>query len=485
MSRTEGNREQPSAGYDTSLDFSVEALPDAVVVADADTGRIVDANAAAGTLFHCHPADLVGQHQSTLHPAGRAADYAEAFQRGIDNERVNRLQNGDPVYIETADGQRKPVEINARRHTIDGQTVVIGVFREISEQLERQHQLEATKTRLETLLDALPLPVAVLDLDGTVQRWNQAAEETFGYAAEAIVGEQRSLFLDDTELTGLLDRLRDETAVSGYETVLRGCDGRRIPVELYAHPLYDDGTVSGVIGVAIDISDRQRRVQQLQVLHRLLRHNIRNQLGVIRGWAEELTSSEPAETDAAARISSASQELLEMSEEAKQIQSDLTADGQATPIGLQTVISALRELASDDSPPVEIRSSMPSGTVAVPAQTTRAITILGEAVLNHVDNGQLSVCVTPQDRYVIIELAGATSLLPAGERALIEHGHETALNHGDGLDIAHAHLLIQSLGGDISFDHADHDTPARTLRLELPRVDPNADSGLCRDCQTC
>ena len=479
MSRTEGNREQPSAGYDTSLDFSVEALPDAVVVADADTGRIVDANAAAGTLFHCHPADLVGQHQSTLHPAGRAADYAEAFQRGIDNERVNRLQNGDPVYIETADEQRKPVEINARRHTVDGQTVVLGVFREISEQLERQHQLEATTTRLETLLDALPLPVAVLDLDGTVQRWNQAAEETFGYAAEAIVGEQRSLFLDDTELTGLLDRLRDETAVSGYETVLRGCDGRRIPVELYAHPLYDDGTVSGVIGVAIDISDRQRRVQQLQVLHRLLRHNIRNQLGVIRGWAEELTSSEPAETDAAARISSASQELLEMSEEAKQIQSDLTADGQATPIGLQTVISALRELASDDSPPVEIRSSMPSGTVAVPAQTTRAITILGEAVLNHVDNGQLSVCVTPQDRYVIIELAGATSLLPAGERALIEHGHETALNHGDGLDIAHAHLLIQSLGGDISFDHADHDTPARTLRLELPRVDPNADSDLC------
>ena len=483
MSRTEDGGDSSDVGYDSSLDFTVDALPDAVVVADADTGRIVDANAAAGDLFRCRPAELVGVHQSELHPSGRTAEYAEAFQRGIDDERVDRLRNGDPLYVETVDGHRKPVEINARQRTVDGRAVVLGVFREISDQLEREQQLEATTTRLETLLDALPLPVAVLRLDGTIQRWNQAAEETFGYAAEAIVGEQQSLFLDDTELGDLLDQLYDETVFSGYETVLRGCDGRRIPIELYAHPLYEGDTVSGVIGVAVDISDQQRRVQQLEVLHRLLRHNIRNQLGVIRGWAEELTASGPEGNDAAARISSASQALLEMSEEAKQIQSDLMADGQPTPVEIDTVVSTLRELASGDAPTVTVESSAPPGTVAVPAQTTRAITILGETVLTHVDDDRVDVRVDPQDRYVVVELAGSEPLLPAGERELIEHGRETALNHGNGLDMAHAHLLVQSLGGDISL--GDHGAPARTLQVELPRIDPDASSDLCPDCPMC
>lgn len=269
MSGTANGREQSISESSASIDLTVEALPDAVVVADADTGRIVDANAAAGELFNCSPANLIGQHQSALHPSRRAVEYVKAFQRGIDSERVNRLQNGNPVYIETTDGHRKPVEINAHRHTVDGQAVVLGVFREISERLEREQQLKATTTRLETLLDALPLPVTVMSLDGTIERWNQAAEETFGYAAAAIVGEQQSLFFDDAELKDLLGQLRDETEISGYETVLRGCDGRRIQVELSAHPIYEDGAVSGIIGVAIDVTEQQRRVQQLEVLHRL------------------------------------------------------------------------------------------------------------------------------------------------------------------------------------------------------------------------
>ncbi|MEZ3172527.1 PAS domain S-box protein [Halorubrum sp. RMP-47] len=477
MSRTENNDEQLSIESGDPLDLTVEALPDAVVVADADTGQIVDANAATGELFHCHSNDLVGRHQSELHPEGRTAEYVEAFQRGINSKRVNRLQNGNPLYIETADGQYTPVEINARRHTVGGQTVVLGIFREVSEQLEREQQLQATTTRLETLLDALPLPVTVLSINGTVERWNQAAEETFGYAAEDAVGEQLSLFLDDVELEDLLDQIHDETVISGYETVLRGYDGRRTPVELYAHPLYEDDTVSGVIGVAVDISDQQRRVQQLEILYRLLRHNLRNQLGVIRGWAEELTTSESTGDDAVARISNASQDLLEMSEAAKRIQSDLTTDSQTNPVEIETVVSTLRELASGDSPPVEVRSSIPSETFTVPARATRAVTVLGETVLTHVDEARIDVRIDPQDQYVVIKLAGPTSLLPEGERALIEHGHETALNHGDGLDVAHSHLLVQSLGGDISL--TDHNAPASTLRVELPRVDPDASSDPC------
>lgn len=479
MSRTEDSGNRPGIEPGGSLDFTVEALPDAVVVARSDTGRIIDANDAAGELFQCKPADLLGRYQSDLHPTGRASEYAAAFRRGIKNERVNRLQNGDPLYIKTDDGHRTPVEINARQQTVDGQSVVVGVFREITDQLERQRQLEAATARLEALLDALPLPVTVLDLDGTVSRWNRAAEETFGYAAEDIVGEQRSLFLDDLELDGLLDRLADGTVLSEYETVLRACDGRRIPVELYARPLYEGETMTGVIGVAIDISDRQRRVQQLEVLYRLLRHNLRNELGIIRGWADEINAGS-SDTNAAERISNASQDLLEMSEQAKQIQSNLTADKQTRPIAVEAVVSMLR--GSAETPTVELMSSASLDDVEVPAQIEHAIGKLGETVLNQVDAGQLELAVEAQNRNVIIELNGEVPLLPVGERALLENGQETPLEHGSGIEIAHAYLLITSAGGDIALE--DGESSASTLRLELPRVDPDTTADSCRDCRT-
>ena len=43
--------------------------------------------------------------------------------------------------------------------------------------------------RLEAVLDASPLPIAVLDAAGEIQRWNQAAETVSGWAAEDVVGK--------------------------------------------------------------------------------------------------------------------------------------------------------------------------------------------------------------------------------------------------------------------------------------------------------
>jgi len=147
----------------------METLPNAVVVADETTGKVITVSDTAEELFNCPATDLIGRDQLTLHPAEDADLYREAFSRGVETERIDRLQDGSPVYIETRTGERKSVEINVQRVQQDGQMFVVGVFREVSAQLKRKQELKQTTTRLNTLLDSALLHIAVLDTDGRVE----------------------------------------------------------------------------------------------------------------------------------------------------------------------------------------------------------------------------------------------------------------------------------------------------------------------------
>lgn len=472
MSRTKDENEPDGPVSRSNLSLDIDTIPDAVIVADADSGRVVDANAAAGDLFHCQPISLIGRDQLALHPSDRGADYAEAFRRGIEGERVNRLQDGAPIQIKTLDGQYKPVEINACRETLDDRVVVIGVFREIATQLEREQQLEAATTRLKTLLDVLPVPVAVLNTDGTVELWNQAAEETFGYTAEAVVGTIGPITMNDDTFEKELDQLLDGEVIDGREEVYRAKDGSRVRVEICARPLYEDGTVSGAVVAGVDVSDRRHRTQQLDILHRVMRHNLRNKIDAIQGWANVINNPDLGDEDAAARIADASQTLLKVSEQAKQIQAEIEADATgAEAVEAESVVTALRELSSKEFPEMPITVADSPTTAVVPAQAKRPILRLGRKILEYVSEGQIDLKTDVQDQYVVVQLVGNTRLLSAGDCSLIRNGEETALQHGSDLTIAQVYLSIESIGGNISFPVET--PPASTVCIELPRVNPN------------
>jgi PAS domain S-box-containing protein len=453
------------------LNFGVDSLPDAVLVADAGTGRIVEANAAAGELFNCRESALIGRHQLDLHPGDPDEDYAEAFERATEGNRVNRLTNGQPLYIETHDGRRVPVEINIQRVETDDGVFILGVFRETTEQLHRERRLEATTSRLETLLDALPVPATVLDTDGTIQRWNRAAETTFGYDSDAVVGQRYPLFVEDEEFERVFERVLEDGILDGYETHHRARDGSRIPVELSARAVSQNDRFSGIVGTAIDLSDRQQREQQLDVLHRVLRHDLRNKLAIIRGWTRRLSPADPEESAAVDEIEAASDHLLGLSEQAKRIRTGLLEDThEPGSIPITNVISLLTDqVAERDGATMRVAEAPASGSICRRGQ--RAVSELLANVLNQVDEAGLELAVETHDRHVVLQLTAPVPVLPAGARAFIETGEETALEHGSDLGVAKAYLMAESIGGNVAIESEAEGTLASTLVVELPRMD--------------
>ncbi|MDD5423683.1 MAG: PAS domain S-box protein [Candidatus Omnitrophica bacterium] len=119
-----------------------EAANDAIIIADMKTGRIVDVNRQAEELTGRSRQELIGMHQTELHPPEESDDYREKFKNVV-REAIETEGKRVP-YIDgevfNSKGEKIPVLINASMLEIGGRDVAQGVFRDMSEvrKIERE-----------------------------------------------------------------------------------------------------------------------------------------------------------------------------------------------------------------------------------------------------------------------------------------------------------------------------------------------------------
>jgi PAS domain S-box-containing protein len=107
-----------------------ENSSDAVFIVDIETGIILDANKQAEQLTGQPRQELIGTHQSQLHPAEDAEYYRKKFQKHIKNEPVFDLE----AEAVKKDGSIVPVFICSNLVDLQGKKVIQGIFRDISKE---------------------------------------------------------------------------------------------------------------------------------------------------------------------------------------------------------------------------------------------------------------------------------------------------------------------------------------------------------------
>ena len=110
---------------------------DAIFVADPQTGVIVEVNHQAELLIGRTRAEILGLHQSVLHPEDLREVLSVAFRTHAD---------GTSAFVETEvlhrDGSRIPVEINSSLiPTAGGGRLLLGTFRDVRDRVRLQDQL--------------------------------------------------------------------------------------------------------------------------------------------------------------------------------------------------------------------------------------------------------------------------------------------------------------------------------------------------------
>jgi PAS domain S-box-containing protein len=159
----------------------LQAVPDAVVIADAETGEIVEANERVADLTGHAPGDLVGEPQTVLHPSEETARYRDLFARYVvdDRDLCTRFSDGSDIHVETAAGERVPVEINASTFELDGRRLIVGVFRDVTTRKEQERRLSALHRATRDLM-------AADDRDAIVRLIADTADEILGFASTVV-----------------------------------------------------------------------------------------------------------------------------------------------------------------------------------------------------------------------------------------------------------------------------------------------------------
>jgi signal transduction histidine kinase len=237
----------------------------------------------------------------------------------------------------------------------------------------------------------------------------------------------------------------------------RHADGSWRWMEARGNNQLDEPAVDGLVVNSRDITERKERQQQLRVFDRVLRHNLRNDMNVIRGEATVVHDEASNEiADRAERIVETSDQLLRTAEEEREISALLRKTPRR---GTVTVGPLLRDVASS------IRSDYPGATITVNCpdeavmQATRRFgraideLITNAIIHNDAQSPEVDVSVTQADRTTRVEVADNGPPIPEREKdVLMKPTDRTPVNHTTGLGLWLVKLIVSRSGGTLTFD---------------------------------
>jgi PAS domain S-box-containing protein len=150
-----------------------------------------------------------------------------------------------------------------RKFTVDDTTFLQSVANVFSTAVLRKHaeqQLQETNQALQAVIEASPVPIVAMDRSGNILHWNLAAETTFGWKKEEILGKHYPLTPPEKqyEFESLLSVILRGGTFSGIEARRNRKDGSDLEVSMSAGPLRNAaGEVTGVMSVIADITERK------------------------------------------------------------------------------------------------------------------------------------------------------------------------------------------------------------------------------------
>ena len=169
----------------------LDAALDAVVSIDRD-GAIVEFNPAAERIFGFTREAVIGGKMADLlvPPALRAAHRA-GFDRYLATGEGKFAGKRVEVTALRADGSEFPLELSIAAAALPGEPIFTAYLRDISEQKQRERALLESEAIVASSFDA----IVGRSSDGVITSWNAAAERTFGYSAEEMLGQLAELLV--------------------------------------------------------------------------------------------------------------------------------------------------------------------------------------------------------------------------------------------------------------------------------------------------
>jgi len=311
----------------------------------------------------------------------------------------------------------------------------------------------ARRVGQDVVVDSMEDGVVVVDCRGRIVQCNEQAARTVGTEPAAVLGRPLSAMIDDPPPLDSTEPVERRLGARHYEVRLspvREGKGRRVGTSL----------------VFRDVTERHNDRERLAVLNRVLRHNLRNDVNLIEGYASLLADcTDPPDRTYAEEAASAAASLGRLGEKARKVEQVMGQDETETErLAVNWIVTGAIADLPESAPDVRYETSIENGLwVDTDRRLLGAVVAEAvEAVASRTEEGGVRIGATLVEGRLRLTVDAPDVVIPEAEREALSTGEETQLRHASGLSLWLVNWAIRRLGGTLAFG----ETP--TLAIGLP-----------------
>lgn len=319
----------------------------------------------------------------------------------------------------------------------------------------------ATEIGRDTAMESVDLGIVVLDEGNRIADMNEAAETMFSTHDRTVLG---------TDYHDIHPSLADtDLPAEQRRTIKIPETGRVLEADIAAVTDSYDRPLGAAVAF-YDITEQKRREERIQVLNRVLRHNLRNELTGARGYTELLANTPDDAATLAAQVTAHHDRLISISDKAQRIERMLELDHDAAkPTPLSEIVSdSVAEVnANDDGSidPERITASVSDAYLfhANPAILQMVLVELLENAVQHGEAPEITVGFREPEHTLVVTDTGPG--IPDIEVEVLRTETETPTQHGQGLGLWLIKWGVDRLGGSVDIEA---DSSGTRIEIALP-----------------
>lgn len=373
------------------------------------------------------------------------------------------INNGEAVTVELRNYRKEGqmfwnrVSIYPVTNESGDVTHFLGYQEDISERKAYQQE----KTLFEMQAELVDKMVFITDSQAEIEYVNPQFEQTTGYTAAEAIGNTPQLFKSDAHDDAFFEgRWKTITAGEVREATVtnKRKTGERFNAKQKIVPIANENDeITHYVAIEEDITDSQFVEEVLDVMNRVLRHNLRNSLSAIEGYAKKLERDGGTDENRAAlqMIQERASQLRQTSEKAKDIRALFRRRNEGHTIRIAQIIEDLSRMTTE-FPDASIKYSTEISDEREIRNGGLLQIAISEAVENavvHNDQDQPSVEVVISDNEktneIEVQISDNGPGIPQQEWDVIYSGGETPLTHGTGIGVWLMYWAVTALGGTL------------------------------------
>ena len=219
-------------------------------------------------------------------------------------------------------------------------------------------------------------------------------------------------------------------------------------------------TLASSLETAIQLVDNRNEIDLLdQVIGRVLRHNIRNDLTVIKGYAQALADDADETAQFVDNILTKCESLERTANTARTMRDVVKTRNDTKIVDLETAVTDAVERLRTRSPQTEINLNLSTtaDVVGHPKLSDAIYHMISNSLEHAVNNPRtgadcIRVRTTTVDDGVLLEVSDDGPGIPQEELDVLTKHEETALEHGSGVGLWLIERITQYSGASIEFD---------------------------------